>query len=64
MKHAMKPATGTEYVNWTNTVSGYTSYGEALLGLHVDEVFPDRGDFNDQHIYYLDYVGTGNPVAL
>ena len=49
---------------WTNTVSGYTSYGEKLLGLHVDGIFPDWGEFNNEHTYYLDFVGTGSQVAL
>jgi hypothetical protein len=49
---------------WTNTVSGYTSYGEALLGLHVDGVFPDWGEYNENHTYYLNYLGTGGKVAL
>lgn len=49
---------------WTDSVSGYESYGTNLLELEVNNTFVDWGDYNPEHVYYWTMLGDGSPLAL
>jgi hypothetical protein len=44
---------------WTDTVSGYESYGEELLDLQVNGISLEWGDYNVDHIYECSWTGGG-----
>lgn len=49
---------------WTDTVTGYVSYGPKLLDLLVDGEVVDWGAYNDAHVYTTEVVGSGAPLEL
>ena len=49
---------------WTDTVTGYESYGTTLLDLFVDGSSVDWGALNPEHTYYLTLTGTSTPVEV
>jgi len=49
---------------WTDSVSGYESYGPNLLDLKVNGAFIDWGAYNSDHIYEYQLTGTGSPVTF
>ena len=49
---------------WTDTVSGYVSYGPELLDLFVNGASVDWGEYNEKHIYEHEYSWTGGTVTF
>jgi len=50
--------------SWTDSVSGYETYGPGLLELFVNGSDIDWGGYNEDHTYYYELAGTGNPLSL
>jgi len=49
---------------WTDTVSGYTSYGPTLLDLQINDASPDWGAYNPLHVYQIPYSGNGGALQF
>ncbi|MBN1818985.1 MAG: PEP-CTERM sorting domain-containing protein [Sedimentisphaerales bacterium] len=49
---------------WQDFVERYESYGEGLLELRINGEFVEWGDFNPDHVYYLDIVGDGSQLQF
>jgi len=49
---------------WTDTVSGYVSYGPTLLDLFVNDSSVDWGAYNSAHEYWYELAGEGAPVSF
>lgn len=49
---------------WTDSVSGYTSFGPTLLDLFVNGVPSVWGPYTDTNIYEYTFVGDGSPLDL
>ena len=50
---------------WTDTVSGYVSYGAILLDLFVDSINVDWGSLDEtNHTYQIPYAGNGSTVSF
>jgi len=50
--------------DWTDTVSGYESYGPTLLDLFVNGSSVDWGAYNNAHEYWYELAGGGDPVSF
>lgn len=49
---------------WTDTVTGYESYGPTLLDLFVNGTSVNWGIFNSDHKYQFNITGDGNGLEL
>lgn len=50
--------------SWTDTVTGYESYGPTLLDLMVNGGFVDWGAYNSSHVYWYETLGNGNKFTF
>lgn len=57
-------SSGPNSYDWQDVVENYESEGECLLELMVDNTCVEWGEYNSNHVYTLDYTGTGNTVAF
>ena len=49
---------------WTDIVQSYESWGATLLDLHIDDMAPDWGEYNENHVYWLTVFGTDTQLTF
>jgi len=57
-------SSGRPSYEWRDFVERYEQYGEGLLELRVNGAFVEWGDFNPEHVYSIDVLGTGSPLSF